>query len=229
MRLLSRLLAEFIGTFAVVLIGAGAICADAALRASGSPGLGLLGIAIAQGLAYATMISAMGPISGGHLNPAVSIGFWVTRRLSTFHAILYWAAQLLGGILAARILALLLPESIWRAVSLGAPDVANDLTRAPAMGIEALLTFFVVMVFFLATSRGIEFPRSAGIITGMAFTMGILVGGPFTGAAMNPARVLGPALVSHHWANHGVYWVGPLLGGVLAAWLSDRLFIPNAD
>lgn len=230
MRLFARVLAEFIGTFAVVLIGAGAMCADAALRVTGSPGLGLLGIAIAQGLAYAVMISAAGPVSGGHLNPAISIGFWVTRRLGTFDLILYGAAQLLGGTAAARLLMWLMPESLWRSVSLGTPQLGYDFTRTPAMGMEAVLTFFLVFVFFLTTARaGMEFPKMGGLATGLTATACILFGGPFTGASMNPARALGPAWLSHHWANHGVYWIGPLLGGVVAAWICDRILLPQAD
>jgi MIP family channel proteins len=228
MRLSSRFLAEFIGTFAVVFVGAGAICADSVFHAG--PAVDLLGIAVAQGLAYAVMVSAMGPVSGGHLNPAVTIGFWVTRRLPTLDAVLYCVAQLLGSIAAARLLALVLPEMVWRIVSLGMPELAPEFTRAPAMGIEAVLTFFVVTTFFLtAVNHAGSFPKIAGLATGLAVTMGILTGGPFTGAAMNPARVFGPALISHHWANHGVYWVGPLLGAVLAAWICDWLFIPIGE
>jgi MIP family channel proteins len=224
MRLSSRVLAEFIGTFAVVFIGAGAICADSVLHAG--PAVDLLGIAVAQGLVYAVMISAMGPVSGGHLNPAISIGFWVTRRLTTLDTLLYCAAQLLAGVAAARLLAFVLPETVWRIVSLGTPELAPEFTRAPAMAIEAVLTFLVVTAFFLtAANHGGVFPKIAGISTGLAVTMGILAGGPFTGAAMNPARVFGPALISHHWANHGVYWVGPLLGAVLAAWICDWMFL----
>jgi MIP family channel proteins len=228
MRLSSRLLAEFIGTFAIVFVGAGAICADSVLHAG--PAVDLLGIAVAQGLAYVAMVSAMGPVSGGHLNPAITIGFWVTRRLPTLDAVLYSAVQLAGGIAAARLLEFVLPESIWRVVSLGTPELAPEFTRAPAMAIEAVLTFFVVMVFFLTASNfSGSFPKVAGLATGVAVTMGILTGGPFTGAAMNPARVFGPALISHHWANHGVYWVGPLLGAVVAAWIADWLFTPIGE
>ena len=87
-----KLFAEFIGTFALIFFGIGAICADQYLRAAGQPAIGILGIALAYGLAYGIMISAVGHISGGHLNPAVTIGFWVTRRLSTLQALFYWIA-----------------------------------------------------------------------------------------------------------------------------------------
>src|SRR5690242_8820908 len=107
-----KLLAEFIGTFLFVLIGAGSICTDQAMRTSGASGMGLIGIALAHGLALAIVITAVGHISGGHINPAVTIGFWVTRKMSTLLALGYWAAQLLGSVCAAYTLAHLFPALV---------------------------------------------------------------------------------------------------------------------
>src|SRR6202158_1094340 len=109
-----KLFAEFLGAFAVVFFGVGAGCARGFLQTPG--GIGLLGIALASGLAMAIMVSALGHISGGHFNPAITIGFWVTKRIGTLEAFLYWAAQLLGGIAAAFLLKAIIPEEIWRAV-----------------------------------------------------------------------------------------------------------------
>jgi MIP family channel proteins len=227
-RLPQKLAAEFIGTFAVVFIAAGAICADQYLRAAGNPGAGLLGSALAYGLAVGAMVSAFGHISGGHLNPAVTIGHWVTKRLGTIDSISYAIAQLLGAASGAYVLSAILPESAWRPVSLGAPDLASDFTRLHGMALEAALTFVVVLVAFatVVDARG-AFRHLAGLPVGLAVTIGYLVGAPFTGAAMNPARAFGPALAltPHHWQNHGVYWVGPLFGGVLAGVIYDRLFL----
>src|ERR1700687_2054326 len=114
-----KLTAEFIGTFALIFFGAGSICADQYLHSTG--GIGLLAIALAHGLAIAIMVSALGHISGGHFNPAITIGFWVTRRLNTLDVILYWAAQLAGAIAAAFLLKAVVPEETWRAVALGTP------------------------------------------------------------------------------------------------------------
>ena len=221
-----KLVAEFIGTFTLIFIGAGSICADQMMRTGGGPGLGLLGIALAHGLAIGIMVTAVGHISGGHLNPAVTIGFWVTKKLSTMHSLAYWVAQLLGGIAAAYLLAAILPETVWRPVALGTPDLAADFTRTQGMILEAVLTFLLVFVVFAtaADPKG-AFNKIAGFAIGLTVTMDILLGGPFTGASMNPARSLGPAIVARHWTNHGVYWVGPLLGGVLAGWLYDRVFL----
>lgn len=221
-----KLFAEFIGTFTLIFIASGSICSDQYLRASGQPGFGTLGVAIAVGLSIGVMVTAIGHISGGHLNPAVTIGFWVTKRLGTFQAISYWIAQLLGGIAAAYLLSALVPESIWRPAALGTTDLAPDFTRIHGMVLEGVLTFFLVFaVFATAADARKAFHHTAGFAVGLAYTMGILIGGAFTGASMNPARTFGPALASHHWTNHGVYWVGPLFGGVLAGFLYDKVFL----
>ena len=216
--------AEFLGTFALVFFGAGAVCADRYLQSSG--GIGLLGVALASGLAMAIMVSALGHISGGHFNPAISIGFWVTRRIGTMEAFLYWAAQILGGIVAAFLLKAIIPQETWRAVALGTPELVRDFSTPSALVLEAVTSFFLVLVFF-ATSvdeRG-AFRSIAGFGIGLTVTLGILVIAPFTGAAMNPARAFGPALASNHWTNWGVYWIGPLAGGFLAGLLYDTLYL----
>jgi MIP family channel proteins len=220
--------AEFVGTFTLIFIGAGAICADSYMR-SGSPGasgMGLLAIAAAHGLALSVMISAMGHISGGHLNPAVTIGVWVTRRMTTLEALSYWVAQLAGATAAAYLLTALIPEDAWRAVSLGTPALAAGFTRTSGMILEAVLTFLLVWVVFATAvdERG-AFGKIAGFAIGLTVMMDILIGGPFTGAAMNPARAFGPALASKFWTAHGVYWVGPLFGGALAGAIYDALYL----
>jgi len=225
-----KLFVEFTGTFALVLAGSGCICADQYLRANGQTNVGLLAIAVASGLAMAVMVSAVGHISGGHFNPAITAGFWVSRRLGTMKALFYWIAQLLGALAAAFLLVTVIPESIWRPVALGTPDLASitDLTRMHAMILEAVLTFILVFVFFATmVDLGSFASRFAGFPVGLAITFAMLVGYPFTGAAMNPARAFGPALVARHWSNHGVYWVGPLFGGVLAGVIYDRFFLRN--
>jgi MIP family channel proteins len=224
-----KFFAEFVGTFALIFFGAGSICADQLLKSTNQGSLGLLGIAVAHGLAIGIMVSAVGHISGGHLNPAVTIGFWVTRRISTFGALLYWVSQLAGAIAAAYLLRAVIPEDTWKAVALGTPDLARDFSRAAGMVVEGVMTFFLVFVVFAtaADERG-AFGKIAGFAIGLTVTMDILMGGPLTGAAMNPARAFGPALAAQHWVNHGVYWVGPLLGGVVAGWLYDTLYLKKA-
>jgi MIP family channel proteins len=225
--LAQKLAAELIGTFAIVFIASGSICADQYLSISGQTRIGLLGASLAYGLAYAAMVIALGHISGGHFNPAVTVGCWVVKRLGTFQAIGYGVAQLAGSIAAAYLIRVTIPETAWRPGALGAPEMTQDFTRLHAMGLEALLSFILVFVIF-ATSANEDFEDRfhwiAGLAIGSAITMGALVGGPFTGAAMNPARAFGPALATPHWQNQGVYWVGPLFGSIIAAFLYHRLF-----
>ena len=222
-----KMVAEFIGTFALIFIGVGSICADFYLHNLGQGAVGLLGIAVAHGLAIGIMVTAVGHISGGHLNPAVTIGFWVTKRLSTIQALSYWIAQLLGGTAAAYLLLLVVPDTM-RPPGLGTPDLALDFSRWHGMLLEAVTTFFLVFVVFatVADAKG-AFNKIAGFAIGLTITMDILFAGPFTGGAMNPARAFGPALASHRLvgSNQVVYWVGPLLGGVFAGALYDRIFL----
>jgi len=189
-------------------------------------GLELLENAAATAAGLFAIILMFGPVSGGHFNPAISIGFWVTKRIGTIEVFLYWAAQILGGIAAAFLLKGIIPQETWRAVALGTPELVRDFSTLSAMLLEAVASFFLVLVFF-ATSvdeRG-AFRSIAGFGIGLTITLGILVIAPFTGAAMNPARALGPALASNHWTNWGVYWIGPLAGGFLAGLLYDALYL----
>lgn len=224
-----KLTAEFVGTFAFVLIGAGSVCADEFLRAAGQPSIGPLGIALAYGLTYAIMASVLGHISGGHFNPAVTLGYWATKRQGSFSSLAYVVVQLLGGIVAAFLLKWTVPEAVWRPVAMGTPDLAADLMRGPGMWLEGTLTFLLVFVIFAASvdPRG-AFRTIAGFGAGLTITVAMLLDAPFTGAALNPARVLGPAMASHHWTNHGVYWVAPMLGGLFAAFAYETILLKDA-
>ncbi|HEY0705081.1 MAG TPA: MIP family channel protein [Candidatus Acidoferrales bacterium] len=226
--LTQKLCAEFIGTFAVIFFATGAICADEYLRSTGQGAITTLGLALAYGLAVGVMVTAVAHISGGHLNPAVTIGFWVTKRLSTTHTILYWIVQLAGAVAAAYLISAIIPDDAWRLEAMNAinPSLAPDFTRLHGMVLEGILTFVLVFVFF-ATMVDVKgaFNKIAGFGVGLAVTMDTLFGYPLTHAALNPARAFGPALATRHWSNHGVYWVGPLLGGVLASVIYDRIFL----
>ncbi len=216
-----KLVAEFVGTFTLIFIGVGAICAN---QMAGG-GSGLLGVALAHGLAIAVMISAVGHVSGGQFNPAVTAGLWVAKKVDTVEAVSYWASQLAGAAAAAFLVTAIVPEDTWRAAHLGTPELARDFTNASGMLLEGVLTFFLVFVIFgtAVDERGAK--KFAGMAIGLTISIGILFGAPFTGAALNPARAFGPALAGKFWAAHGVYWVGPLGGGILAGWLYDTLFL----
>jgi aquaporin Z len=206
--------AEFVGTFALVFVGVGAIAVGAQL----------VGVAFAHGLAIAVMASAVGHISGGHFNPAVTVGFLVTRRIDPTLAGAYVAAQLLGAIVATLALEALYPNALD--LDAGVPQLGPGVSAGAGIGIEAILTFFLVWVVFAtaADPRG-AFKSIAGLAIGLTITLDILAGGPLTGAAMNPARSFGPALVLDDWDNFLVYWIGPLAGGGLAALIYELLYL----
>jgi aquaporin TIP len=223
-RLAQQLAAEFIGTFLVVFAVLASLSVDPWLKAAGLPVLGTVGAALAYGLAVATMTETFAPISRAHLNPAISLGHWVTRRIGSTRLLAYAAVQLAGAIAAARLVQALLPESAWQAAALGTPLLASSLTRAQGMTLEALLTFAVALVYF-RTYAASGLP--SGWAVGATVALAVLVAGPLTGAALNPARAFAPVAVLHHWANQGVWWVGPLAGGVLGGWLAGALGKPT--
>jgi aquaporin Z len=215
---LQRGLAEFVGTFTLIFVGAGSIIA--------TQGGNLTAIGLAHGLAIGVMASAVGHISGGHFNPAVTLGFVVTRRIEARLAATYWFAQLVAAVLAAFMLTWLLPQNQVDAVNLGAPAVGNGIGAGSAVVIEGVLTFFLVWVIFAtaADPRG-TFASIAGLAIGLTITLDIYIGGLYTGAAMNPARAFGPDLVQNVWSDAWVWWVGPLVGGAVAALLYEYLYL----
>jgi len=215
-----RLVAEALGTFGLVFIGCGAVVM------SQFPGAtyGLLGIAIAHGLVLAIMVTATMNISGGHLNPAVTVGLLAAGRTTGKDAAAYIAAQLAGAVLAAFMVKGLFPAGTAQLTLLGTPTIANTIEIGPAIGIEAVLTFFLVSAVF-GTAVAADAPKVGGFAIGLVLVFDIIVGGQLTGAAMNPARAFGPALVSGAWAGHAAYWIGPLLGGVLAGLLWEKVLL----
>jgi aquaporin TIP len=209
-----RLVAEFVGTFALVFIGVASIAV----------GAGLVGVAFAHGLVIAVMASAVGHISGGHFNPAVTFGFLVSGRMAPVLAGAYWAAQFAAAALAMLALRAIYPSAAN--LDAGVPVVNDAVDVWSGALLEAILTFFLVWVVFAtaADARG-AFTSIAGLAIGLTITFDILAGGPLTGAAMNPARAFGPQLVQGIWGDGWIYYVGPLLGGGLAAVLYDWLYL----
>lgn len=228
---LRHALAEFIGTFAFVFIGCGSVVM--AGNALGSPlNGGLVAVALAHGLALAVIVSITGHISGGHINPAVTAGLWVTGRIETAKAAMYWAAQLMGALLGALALRAVVPGRLADAVALGTPSVDRGagMGAGAAVVLEAILTFFLVFtVYGTAVDPKGAFGKLAGLPIGLALTVGILAGGPLTGAALNPARWLGPAVVSGTWADWWIWVVGPLAGGVIAGFVCWGAFLKGRD
>jgi MIP family channel proteins len=218
--MLRKSLAELVGTFTFFFIGAGAIVVDSYTGGK----VGLLGIALAHGLILAIMVSAFGAISGGHFNPAVTLGFLVTRRINAVTAAAYIAAQLVGGTLSGLALRAIFPQAVWQAVHLGTPNLAPGVSAGTGILLEAILTFFLVLAVF-GTAVDARAPKIGGFGIGFTVLVDILVGGPLTGAAMNPARAFGPELAAGFWSNWPIYWVGPIVGGGVAALLYEYIFL----
>jgi MIP family channel proteins len=222
--LLRRSLAEALGTFALIFIGVGSVASKYYPDAN----FGLLGIATAHAIVLAVMVTATMAVSGGHLNPAVTIGLLVARRTTARTAVAYIVAQLAGAVLGALAVKAFFPVGVTRPIALGTPTIAGNVQLWQAISLEAILTFFLVSAVF-GTCVNSEAPKVGGFAVGLVLLFDILVGGPLTGAAMNPARAFGPALVSGQWVAHGVYWVGPILGGVAAALLWEHVLLPPRE
>jgi MIP family channel proteins len=203
-----RAAAEAIAAFALVFAGCGAVVADA--RYGGA--LGTVGIALVFGLVIMVMIYAIGHLSGAHINPAVTIAFTLTRHFSSRDAVVYVGAQLVGATTAA--LCLL---AVWtdKPASLGA--TVPTVGAGSALIYEALLTAFLMFVIMAVATDTRAVGSAAAIAIGGTIGLDALVGGPVTGASMNPARTFGPALASGEWHEFWVYVAGPLLGAALGA------------
>jgi MIP family channel proteins len=220
--LLRRSIAECVGTFALVFIGVGA----AATGYYPDAKYGVLGIALAHAMVLSVMITATMAISGGHLNPAVSLSLLVARRVIGRTAGAYIVAQLVGATLGAWALRGLYPTSVLRAVAGGVPKLSITMSFGQGIAAEAILTFFLVSAVF-GTCVNPDAPKVGGFGVGLVLLFDILVGGPLTGAAMNPARAFGPALVAGQWTAHAVWWIGPILGGIVAALLWEHVLLPK--
>lgn len=199
-------LAELVGTFTLVFVGTSAIMVN---ELSGGAA-GLIGIAAAFGLAAAVMIYSVGHISGAHINPAVTIGFWAAGRFPTGRVAPYIAAQIVGGI-AASALAVTL---FGKVANLGATLPSGDIMQS--FGLEIVLTFFLVFVIISVVTGAKELGVMAGLIIGGTIAMDIFFGGPVSGASMNPARSIGPALVSGNMTALWIYLAGPVIGALVA-------------
>lgn len=212
-------LAEFIGTFALVFVGSGAIMTA---KLSGSPA-GLIEVAMAHGLILAVMVSALMRISG-HFNPAVTIGFLATRRIEAMMAALYIVAQLMGAVIAAYALKATFPDAVFAATRGGGQAISLDIGGGQAFMLEAIATFFLAFVVF-GTAVDPKSPKLGGLAIGFVVAADILAIGPFTGASMNPARSFGPALASGVFEAQLIYWLAPITGAVVASLLYDFLFL----
>jgi aquaporin Z len=236
MSMIGKLVAEAIGTFFLCFLGAGAICL--ATHKGFAPGADLLAIAIAHGIALSVAVSATMNTSGGHLNPAVTVAMLVTKRIDLPGAIQYIIAQLAGATIAGVLVLMIFKgmttgsgTELVKAAGLGTPSFNEPMTMGMAIFIESILTFLLVFTIF-GTAVDPRAPKIGGFGIGLIICADILVGGPLTGAAMNPARTFGPGIVAAmtgnldvFWKEQAVYWIGPILGAVIAALVYDNLIL----
>ncbi|XP_066532618.1 aquaporin-4 isoform X1 [Hoplias malabaricus] len=218
---------EFVAMLIFVLLGLGSTINWGANQDSPPPP-DLVLISLCFGLSIATLVQCFGHISGAHINPAVTTAMVATRKLSLAKGIFYLGAQSLGAIVGAAILYGVTPPAVRG--SLGVTSVNAGISAGHALVIELLITFELVFtVFATCDPKRSDLKGSSSLAIGLSVCIGHLFAIPYTGASMNPARSFGPAVITGHWENHWVYWVGPLIGAVLAAALYEYLFCPDPE
>lgn len=216
--------AEFVATFALIFVGAGAVI----VASSGQ--LDLVGVALAHGLVLAVMVSVTGHISGGQVNPAVTIALWAAGKIGTQRGAVLIVAQMVGAVMGALLLRYVVGDAAFDAGGAGAPALAPSVAVGKGIVIEAILTFFLVFVVFgTAVDDKGPWNKTAGFTIGFTIAFDILAFGPLTGAAMNPARWFGPALVGGIWENAVVWIVGPISGAIIAGVLYTAVLLRGRE
>jgi MIP family channel proteins len=216
--------AEFVATFALIFVGAGAVI----VASSGQ--LDLVGVALAHGLVLAVMVSVTGHISGGQVNPAVTIALWAAGKIGTQRGAVLIVAQMVGAVMGALLLRYVVGDAAFDAGGAGAPALAPSVAVGKGIVIEAILTFFLVFVVFgTAVDDKGPWNKTAGFTIGFTIAFDILAFGPLTGAAMNPARWFGPALVGGIWENALVWIVGPIAGAIIAGVLYTAVLLRGRE
>jgi MIP family channel proteins len=221
------LAAEAAGTFLFFFVGAGAVVLSD-YPTPGAGGGGLVGVALAHGLVLGVLVSAFGAVSGGHFNPAVTFGVWIAGRIKAMHAVQYIVAQLIGALIAGLALRAVFADPIWQPSAIGTPALGPGISVATGIAIEAVLTMVLLFAVF-GTAIDPRAPKIGGLAIGLSVAADVLMGGPLTGAAMNPARWFGPAVASGHLDNFIVWIAGPLIGAAVAAAIYRGVMAEDAD
>ncbi len=217
-----RAIAEVYGTFAIVFFGCGVVVMDSFPGARG----GLMSIALVHAIVVSVVVTSTMYISGAHFNPAVTLALLSIRRIPMVDAFVYIASQLAGALLGAVAVKSLLPSGVGRLVAWGTPMLNSSVTMTTAIVIEALLTFFL-MSAIMGTAVSARAARVGGFGIGLTLFFAIMIGGPLTGAALNPARAFGPAAISGVWSAQMVYWIGPIIGAIIAAMLWHHVLLKD--
>ena len=209
--------AEVIGTFLLVLVGTAVATAAVLGKNTAGPAYDSLAVALAFGLILIPIVGSIGQVSGAHVNPSVTLGLAVAGKFPWRYVAPYWAAQMVGAILAALVVWAAYGHGAYAEAHLGAPSPANGADALQVLLVEALIAFMLVFTV-ISTATDPRVPAgTAAIAIGFALAAGVLLGGPVSGGAGNPARALGPMLVSGTFPVWLFYTVGPLLGAIVAA------------
>lgn len=220
-------LAEFIATLLFIFLGAGTVVVTGGIMNEGLTSARLLAIALAHGLTITILVAATAKVSGGHINPAVTFGALITGKISLTKAVMYVVAQLVGAVVGAWLLTGVIPAAAQG--GLGAHGLGPNVTVGGGLLAEIVLTFTLVFVIFATAIDPKGLGHLAPLAIGFTVLVDHLAGVPVTGASMNPARSFGPALIAGVWANHSIYWIGPLIGGALAAIIYEFIFLRRKD
>ncbi len=206
-------LTEMVASFIFVCTAAGVVCANAMTRGE----LSWVGIALANCFVFTALLALTTHASGGHINPAVTLGHWASRRVSTQTAVIYIVAQLAGAIVAGLVLRSIYPNTVWQPVALGAPVADGRIGLVSKIFVEALFSCIFVTTALACTATGERTAIHVGPLSvGCALGFCTLVAGPPNGPGFNPARAFGSAIGSGNWTNQWPYWVGPIIGGLVA-------------
>ena len=219
-------LAELIATFLFVFLGAGSVIVSGGLPNGDLDAARLLLIAMAHGFGIALLAYATANISGGHINPAVTFAAVITRKVTPARGLMFVAAQVVGAIAGALLLLATIPDAVD--TNLGAHALGTEVSVWMGLLMEVTITFALVFVIFATAVDPRGMGNLAPLAIGLTVLVAHLVAVPITGASMNPARSLGPALVAGEWTDQWIYWVGPLLGGAIAGLLYQFAFM-NRD
>ena len=217
--------AEFVAVLLFIFLGCGAVVVTGEMTGGGMNVPRLILIAAVHGLGITALAYATINISGGHINPAVTITMLATRQISGIRALVYLGAQLGGAAVGGLLLLVVVPGA--SETTLGSHSLGAGVAPWAGVLTEAILTFGLVFVIFTTAVNSRELRNFAPIAIGLAVFVTNVFGIPISGASLNPARSFGPAVVAWEWADHWVYWAGPVAGGVIAGWASRWAFQPR--
>ncbi len=220
--------AEFIGTFALVFFGSMSVIVFFPALGYSVPQASFLGVAFAHGLILMIMVYTIGWISGCHINPAITITAVALKKMEASDGVVYLVAQVLGAILAGAVDGLIQPGN-GSLIKFGLPSPSPIIGQSEliAVLVELIITFFLMFSVYAVLYSGKVHPAASGLLIGMTLAVDVLIAGPLTGGAANPARWLGPAVASMDFDSFWVYWVGPIAGALLGGFTCEYLMTPQ--